>query len=206
MDVLQQLPPGGRFRLFGLRECVEEDTRVGDKAPTRLTLFWQKNGWFGLLMIAAALVLFGVSAILKAAADREQSAGIETQGTVTNLLALEPGQRLSSADAYETTDYRVYVDFFVDTGRDYDFIQEDVEYRASQSVPQKFFEELTEGQTVSLRYSADDPARIWVTSVENPWASDLRFLGYILLLLGLFLAWGPWVVAGNELKNRSRLP
>ena len=190
--------------LFGLRECVEEDTRVEEKAPTRLTLFWQKNGWFGLLLIAAALVLFGVSAILKTAAEREQSAGIETEGTVTSLLELEPGQRLSSADAYETTDYRVYVDFFVDTGRDYEGIQEDVEYRASQSVPRKFFEELTEGQTVSLRYSADDPARIWVTSKQNAWVSDLRFLGYILLIFGLFLVWGPWVVAGNELKRNRR--
>lgn len=174
-----------------------------EKAPTRLTLFWQKNGWFGLLLIAAALVLFGVSAFIKAAAEREQNAGIETEGTVTDLLVLERGQRLSSADAYETTDYRVYVDFIVDTGREYDFIGESGEYRASQSVPRKFFEGLNKGQTVSLRYSADDPGRIWVTSVENAWASDLRFLGYILLIFGFFLVWGPWVVAGNELKNRS---
>ncbi len=172
-----------------------------EKAPTRLTLFWQKNGWFGLLLIAAALVLFGVSAILNAAAEQEQSAAIETKGTVVNLLVLEPGQRVSDADKYDQTDYRVYVDFIVDTGREYDFIGESGEYRASQSVPQNFFEELTEGQTVSLRYSADDPGRIWITSDQNPWASDLRFLGYILLLLGLFLAWGPWVVAGNELKK-----
>ena len=177
---------------------------MDEKSPTRLTLFWQKNGWFGLLLIAAALVLFAVSGILRAADEREQSAGIETEGTVTDLLVLEPGQRLSSADAYDTTDYRVYVDFIVDDAQKYDFIVDGQEYRASQSVPRKFFEELTVGQTVSLRYSADDPARIWVASDQNAWVSDLRFLGYILLILGLFLAWGPWVVAGNELKRNRR--
>ena len=177
---------------------------MGDKAPTRLTLFWQKNGWFGLLLIAAALVLFGVSAILKAADEREQSAGIETEGTVTDLLVLEPGPRVSDADKWDETDYRVYVDFIVEDAQKYDFIVDGQEYRASQSVPRRFFEELTVGQTVSLRYSADDPAIIWVTSRQNAWVSDLRFLGYILLIFGLFLVWGPWVVAGNELKKNRR--
>ena len=192
-----------RSDLSGLRERNEEEIRLEEKAPTRLNLFWQKNGWFGLLLVAIALALFGVSAILQSAADREQNAGIETEGTVTDLLALEPGQRLSSADVYETTDYRVYVEFALDSQK-YEFVPQGQDYVTSQSVPQEFFEELTVGQTVSLRYSADDPARIWLTTVENAWASDLRFLGYILFFLGLFLAWGPWVVAGNELKRTRR--
>lgn len=164
---------------------------MAEKTPTRFALFWQKNGWFGLILIAAALLLFGIAAILTAAAEREESAAIATEGTVAALVVIEPGQRLSSADAYDQTSYSVHVDFTVD-GQ---------EYRASQSIEEEDFEQFTKGQTIPVRYLPDDPNRIWVASDIEVWPSDLRFLGYILLILGLFLAWGPWVVAGNELKK-----
>jgi len=168
--------------------------RLAKETPRRISLFWQKNGWLGLIVIGTALLLFGVAAILTAMAERERSGAIETQGTVAALVVIEPGQRLSEADRYERTGYVVYVDFTVD-GQ---------EYRASQGIAEEEFEQLTEGQTIPLRYLPDDPYRIWVAPDLDVWPSDLRFFGSILLVFGLVLAWGPWVVAGNELKKTRR--
>ena len=132
---------------------------MAEKTPTRLALFWQKNGWFGLILIAAALLLFGIAAILTAAAEREESAAIATEGTVAALVVIEPAQRLSSADAYDQTSYSVHVDFTVD-GQ---------EYRASQSIEEEDFEQFTKGQTIPVRYLPDDPNRIWVeSSIDDP--------------------------------------
>ena len=164
--------------------------RLAKETPTRLSLFWQKNGWLGLIFIAAALPLFGVAAILTAIAERERSAAIETMGTVDSLYIVEPGP-VRSGVPNESPGYVVRVVFTVD-GQ---------EYLSSQGIAKRDFDKLAEGQTIAVDYLPDDPGRIWVAADNNPWPPDLRFFGTILLLLGLFLVWAPWVVAGNELKK-----
>lgn len=162
--------------------------------PTRLSLFWQKNGWLGLIVVAAALLLFGIGAIVDAMEEREQNSAIETDGVVAMLRVIKAGQRLSEANRGEQTGYDVYVDFTVDG----------LEYRSSQGIAEEDFVQLTEGQDIVVRYLPDDPYRIWVAPDWDESRSDFRFFGSILLIFGLFLVWGPWVVAGNELKKMRR--
>lgn len=161
---------------------------MSQQPPTRIGLFWQKNGWVGLLFIGAALLLFGAAAVMTAIAQRERSSATETTGTVARLVVVEPTIADGTA---ASTGYGVYVDFTVD----------DQEYRALQSVAEKDFEQFAEGQVVTVEYLPDDPYRIWVAPDLDNWPSDLRFFGWILLPFGLFLVWGPWVVAGQELKK-----
>jgi len=160
---------------------------MAEGSPSRFALFWKKNGWLGLIFVGVALLVLGVSAILAAADEREQSATIETEGTVASLMTV----RLSESEG-RRTGYLVHVDFMVD-GQ---------ETRGSQLIRWTDYEQLTEGQTIPVRYLPDDPARIWVArDMTPPLASQLRFWGFILLIFGLFLVWAPWVVAGNELKK-----
>lgn len=176
----------------GSHRHLQSEKRLAKDTLTRLNLFWQKNGWLGLCFVGAALLVFGVAAILTAMAERERSASVETTGTVVALFVFE-GSR-SSDGTTGLTGYSVHVDYKVD-GQ---------EYRSSQGIAKKDFEQFSEGQTVAVGYLPDNPERIWVAPDANTWASSLRFLGWILLPFGLFLVWGPWVVAGQELKNTRK--
>jgi hypothetical protein len=166
---------------------------MSERSPSRFALFWQKNGWLGLIMVGVALLVLGVSAILAAADDREKSAMIQTEGTVTWLQIV----RRSRSEG-PLPPYLLKVDFMVDgqqiTGDQHIFLSD--------------AEKLTVGQTVPVRYLPDNPRRIWVVPEgDSSLASTLRLVGFLLLAFGLFLVWAPWVVAGNELKEgRTKLP
>jgi len=162
-------------------------------SPSRFALFWQKNGWLGLIVTGVALLVLGVSAILAAADEREQSATIQTEGTVVRLGTVRRPE--SEGGGFH---HIVHVDFVVDGQHT----------PGTQLIRETDAEQLTEGQTIPVRYLPDDPHRVWVArDVDAPLASTLRFVGFILLVFGLFLVWAPWVVAGNELKeNRSNSP
>ena len=164
---------------------------MADGHPSRLALFWQKNGWFGLIFIAAGVVLLAVAAMISASVEREFNATIETEGTVGSLYVDKPGQRLSSSHS-EQTRWLLYVNFVVD-GQ---------EYTGYRGVPEEHFERIAEGDIIPVRYKPEDPYMFWVFSYTyDNWSSQLRFFGVVALIFGLFLVWGPWVVAGNELKK-----
>jgi hypothetical protein len=162
-------------------------------SPSRFALFWQKNGWLGLIIVGLALLMLGVSAILAASDEREKSAMIQTEGTVT-WLRIVP----RSSGEVRVPPYLLKVDFMVDGQQ----------ITGDQRIYLTDAEKLTVGQTVPVRYLPDNPFRIWVVPEgDSSLASTLRLVGFLLLVFGLFSVWAPWVVAGNELKeSRTKLP
>jgi hypothetical protein len=151
------------------------------------------NGWVGLIIVGVALLVLGLAAALAAADEREENAKIETEGTVIRL-----GTSLRPSSEEFRFRHVVHVEFMVDgepiTG--------------SQFIQSQDAEQLSEGQTVTVRYLPDEPRRIWVASDDyGSLASTLRLFGFPLLFFGCFLVWAPWVSAGNQLKqSRTSLP
>jgi hypothetical protein len=160
---------------------------MAEESTLRFSLFWQMNGWFGLIIVGVALLVLGLAAVLAAADEREESARIETEGTVSRLGTVRRPK--SEGGGFH---HIVHVDFMVDGEQTF----------GSQLIQSQDAEQLSEGQTITVRYLPDEPHRIWVArDVDGSLASALRLFGFPLLFFGCFLVWAAWVSAGNQLKQ-----
>jgi hypothetical protein len=151
------------------------------------------NGWVGLIIVGVALLVLGLAAVLEGRDERKESAKIETGGTVIRL-----GTSVRPSSEERRFRHIVQVEFMVDgepiTG--------------SQFIQSQDAEQLSEGQTISVRYLPEDPSRIWVARDDYATlSSNLRLFGFPLLAFGCFVVWAAWTSAGNELKqSRTSLP
>jgi uncharacterized membrane protein len=151
------------------------------------------NGWVGLIIVGVALLVLGLAAVLEGRDERKESAKIETEGTVIRLgTSVRP-----SSEERRFRDF-VQVEFMVDGEP----------IIGSQFIQSQDAEQLSEGQTISVRYLPDEPNRIWVARDDfAPLSSTLRLIGFPILAFGCFVVWAAWASAGNELKGRrTNLP